>query len=135
MPSADTVNMSPSGDRDSVAPEQSVAPPGLLTLVPPLDDQDTASAEAPAAPAGAAPAVVRRLEKTPLSRRSKRIVAPGQVRSPQELIEMGEIATDSRVVAFRASGTAEEPYRFPGCAHPADMLALLDAAAAAPRAA
>ncbi len=123
--------MNPSGDHDSAVSEPSVAPPGL-TLVPPLDDQDASPAESQA---GAAPAVVRRLTKTPLPRRSKRVVAPGQVRSPQELIEMGEIATDSRVVALRDPETDGRPYRFPGCAHPADMLALLDAAAAAPRAA
>lgn len=123
--------MSPSGDRDSAAHEQSVAPPGL-TLVPPLDEQETAVAEPPAA---GAPAVVRRLATRPLPRRSKRVVAPGQVRSPQELIEIGEIVTDAEVVELRASNTDDRPYRFPGCAHPADMLALLDAATAAPRAA
>lgn len=123
--------MSPSGDRHSAASEQSVAPPGL-TLVPPLDDQDAHAAEPQAV---AVPAVVRRLGARSLPRRSKRVVAPGQVRSPQELIEMGEIASDSQVVALRTPETDGRPYRFPGCAHPADMLALLDAAVAAPRAA
>lgn len=114
--------MSQFGPGHSTSSGDSVAPPGLA-LVSPLED------EAPAAAATPAVAVVRPLRSKPRPRRSKRVVAPGQVRSPQELIEMGEIATDPQVVELRAGAAADAPYRFPGCAHPADMLALLDAAA------